>query len=221
MFELFGYLFENPGRVLYLTMEHIFLFGVSTGIACMIGLTGGIAASLPGRERTGRWILTLSGAAQAVPSIAVIALIYLGTGDGALPALIALVLYSLVPVLFNTVSGVLSVPPDLVYAGRSLGYTDRQLMFRVQLPTAAPVIMAGVRNAAVINVGAATVASFIGGGGLGDLIFMGIKLYRPDMIFAGALLCALLAFIADALLALLERMLTPRGLRLTAGERGA
>lgn len=216
--ELLDYFFENPGRIAYLTLEHVFLFGVSTGIACMIGLGAGIAASRPGNERQGRIILTLSGAAQAVPSIAVIALVFLVTGVGALPALIALVLYSLVPILFNTVSGLLSTPPDLLYAGRSSGYTDRQLLWHVQLPLAVPVIMAGVRSAAVINVGAATVASFIGGGGLGDLIFMGIKLYRPDMILTGSVLCAALAIVTDGLLDLLERKLTPRGLRLN--QRG-
>ena len=205
MLEWLTFLGENQGHLFLLLGQHLFLLFASIIPAAAIGLGLGVLAARPEHRRRGRIILSVCGAAQAVPSVAIIALAFLFVGIGALPALIALVLYSIVPVLFNTTSGLLSVPPATIQAARGMGLTPVQILWKIELPLAFPVIMAGLRSAATINVGAATVASFIGGGGLGDLIFAGLKLYRPDMIFTGSLLCALLAIAVDMGLGLVER----------------
>jgi osmoprotectant transport system permease protein len=158
-------------------------------------------------------VVSVTAAAQAVPPIAIIALAFIFVGIGATPSIIALIIYSIVPILFNASSGLLSVPPQVIEAGRGLGLTDRQLLWKIKIPMSLPVIMAGIRSAATINIGTATVASFIGGGGLGDLIFMGLKLYRSDIILTGAILTAIMAIAVDYLLQLAESAMVPGGLK--------
>tara|TARA_Y100001937_G_scaffold90686_1_gene122771 strand:- start:75971 stop:76600 length:630 start_codon:yes stop_codon:yes gene_type:complete len=202
---ILSYGIENIDRVAYLLFQHIGLFGFSLGLAVITGLVLGSIVASPALERYSSSVLSFSAATQAIPPVAVIALAFLFAGIGAVPVILALYLYSIVPILFNTVSGLTSVPDSVIQAGRGMGFTQLQILGKVRMPLAAPIIMAGIRSAATINIGAATIASIIGGGGLGDLIFMGLKLYRIDMIFAGAVLCALLALTVDGALALLQR----------------
>jgi osmoprotectant transport system permease protein len=132
-------------------------------------------------------------------------------GIGVLPAVVALFLYSLYPILRNTYTGVRDAAPDAVGAGRALGMTPRQILRYIRLPLAAPIIMAGVRTAAVINVGTATLAAFIGAGGLGDPIAAGLALSDTRMILSGAIPAALLAIGVDGVLGLVERVVRPGG----------
>jgi osmoprotectant transport system permease protein len=149
------------------------------------------------------------GLLQTVPSIALLAFMIPLLGIGVVPALVALFLYSLYPILRNTYSGVRDAAPEAVAAGRALGMTPAQILRHIRLPLAAPIIMAGIRTAAVINVGTATLAAFIGAGGLGDPIAAGLALSDTRMILSGALPAALLALAVDAVLGVAERMVSP------------
>lgn len=216
--DLAVFIIEQKSRIALLLMQHLYLFFISMLFALIIGISIALLITRPGREGSGSIILSLAAAAQSVPPVAVIAVVFIFVGVGGLPSIIALVLYSLVPVIFNTTSGLLSVPSDVIEAARGTGFTNRQILLRIKMPLSTRVIMAGIRSAATINIGTATVASFIGGGGLGDLIFMGIKLYRTDMILAGALLVAILAVLVDSILKRIEVRIIPVGLRGVQGE---
>lgn len=202
---IWTYTLDNLDRVLFLLLQHMGLFGISMVLAVLTGIVLGALIASPVLERFSGSVLSLTAATQAIPPVAVIAMAFLFAGIGALPVILALYLYSIVPVLFNTVSGLVSTPGAVVRAGKGMGYTELQILTRIRFPLAGPIIMAGIRSAATINIGAATIASIIGGGGLGDLIFMGLKLYRIDMIFSGAVLCAVLALVADGILSLIQR----------------
>jgi osmoprotectant transport system permease protein len=219
--DLAVFLMENKSRVALLLIQHLYLFFISMLFALIIGISIALLVTRPGKEGIGSLILTLTAATQSVPPVAVIAVVFIFVGVGGLPSIIALVFYSLVPVIFNTTSGLLSVPSDVIEAARGTGLTDRQILLRVKMPLSTQVIMAGIRSAATINIGTATVASFIGGGGLGDLIFMGLKLYRADMILTGALLVAILAILVDSILKQIELKLVPIGLRDLQGEEAS
>ena len=212
------YLIEQTNEITMLVVQHLVIFLISMIPAICGGIVLSIIVTREGKEKQGNVLLTITAAAQSVPSIAVVAIVFIFVGVGPLPAIIALFIYSLVPVVFNATSGLLSVSPEVIEAAKGIGFNNRQVIWKVKIPLAVPVIMAGVRSAATINIGTATVASFIGGGGLGDVIFMGIKLYRSDMIFTGSLLVGLLAILIDGLLRLLEVMLLPGGLRVTVSD---
>jgi osmoprotectant transport system permease protein len=152
------------------------------------------------------------GATQTIPSIALLAFMIPLFGVGPLPAVVALWIYSLFPMLRNAYTGVRDAGPDAVPSARALGMTEGQVLRRIRLPLAAPVIMAGVRTAAVLTVGTATLAAFIGAGGLGVPIVSGLQLADTTVLLSGALPAALLALGVDGLLGLLERRLRPRGL---------
>ena len=149
------------------------------------------------------------GVIQTLPGIALLAFMIPLFGIGVLPALLALVLYSLYPIVRNTFTGVRDADPSAVDAARALGMTDAQILRQVRLPLAAPVIMAGIRTAAVIDVGTATLAAFIGAGGLGEPIVSGLALSDTRMILSGAIPAALLALAVDTTLAGVERFVRP------------
>ncbi|HJR51847.1 MAG TPA: ABC transporter permease, partial [Gemmatimonadales bacterium] len=152
-----------------------------------------------------------AGLLQTLPGIALLAFMIPLLGIGVVPAVVALFLYSLYPILRNTYTGVRDAAPDAVAAGRALGMTPRQILSHIRLPLAAPVIMAGIRTAAVINVGTATLAAFIGAGGLGDPIAAGLALSDTRMILSGAIPAALLALGVDGALGAVERVVRPGG----------
>ena len=208
------YFIKNAPTIWAALGQHFMLFACSTLIAIIIGISLSIFIADEGKEKIARVILSLSGAAQSVPSIAIIALTFIFVGIGATPAVIALVIYSVVPILFNATSGFLSVDPKIIEAGKGMGLTKRQILWKVKLPLALPVILAGIRSAATINIGTATIASVIGGGGLGDLIFIGLRLNRNEILFIGSLIAALLAILIDLLFGLLEKAITPKGLNM-------
>jgi osmoprotectant transport system permease protein len=216
--ELFSYLIENFSFILEKTWQHFLLFLVSWLAAVVVGITIGIFSTRPGKEKIGRIVLSLTGATQAIPSTAVIALVFIFMGIGSLPAMFALFLYSLVPITFNTASGLLNVSPDMKEAATGIGMTKNQILWHVELPTTIPAISSGMRTAAIINIGTAAVASIIGAGGLGEVIFIGLRLMDVSKIFAGALPVSILAILVDIFLGFLEKRIMSEGLILSKGK---
>jgi osmoprotectant transport system permease protein len=206
-----AYMWARRGITLGLTLEHLLLVGLSLVAAVAVALPLGLALSrVPGRAEG---VIRGVGVLQTIPSIALLAFMIPILGIGLRPAVAALFLYSLFPIVRNTYTGVREADPAAVRAGRALGMTPRQILLRIRLPLAAPVIMAGIRTAAVINVGTATLAAFIGAGGLGDPIVSGLALSDTRLILSGALPAAVLALLVDGGLALVEAGVAPRGLR--------
>jgi len=193
---------------------HVFIFLVALSFSIIIGMAISIFITQEGKKKIGRVILSVMGAAQSVPSLVIIALIFIFVGIGMKPAIIALVIYGLVPIIFNTTSGILSVRQNIIEAGKGMGLTQNQLLWKVKIPIALPVIMGGIRSSATIIIGSATVAAVIGGGGLGDFIFIGLKLQKPEMLISGAITVSLLAIIVDYIMAMIERKVVPKGLQI-------
>jgi len=187
------------------TLEHLVLTGVSTGLAVLIGLPLGIWITRNAVAR--RPVLGASGIVQTIPSLAMLAFLLPLLGIGVKPAIAALTLYALLPIVRNTYTGLSEVAPDVLEAARGVGFTNRQQLLMVELPLAVPVIVAGVRTAAVIGVGIATLSAFIGAGGLGDFINRGLALNNTRLILLGAIPAALLALLVDAVIGLIERLL--------------
>jgi osmoprotectant transport system permease protein len=204
-----GYLWHQRATISRLTLRHLLLVGVSLLGAVAVAVPLGLA--LERRRSSAEAAIRSVGLLQTLPSIALLAFMIPLLGIGVLPALVALFLYSLYPILRNTYSGVRDAAPEAVGAAWALGMTPRQILRYVRLPLAAPIIMAGIRTAAVINVGTATLAAFIGAGGLGDLISAGLALSDTRMILSGALPAALLALLVDGVLGLCERAVRPGG----------
>ena len=192
------------------TGRHLVLVGVSIAVATAIGVPLGIA--LTRRPAWQRLVLGAAAVVQTIPSLALFGFLIpvpaIG-GIGTRTALVALTLYGLLPVLRNTVTGIAGVDPAIREAGRGMGMTDRQLLWQVELPLAASVILAGVRVATVVGIGVATIAAAIGAGGLGVFIFRGVAMVDNRTILAGALPAALLAIAADVALGALERRVRP------------
>jgi len=193
-------------------LQHIKLVAVSMGIAIVIGVTLGIAVSR--FRRLEGPVIGTAGMLQTIPSLALLGFMIPLFGIGELPSIIALFLYSLLPIIRNTHTGIVSVDKSVIEAASGMGMTDTQILFRIQLPIAFPVIMAGVRTSTVINVGTATLAAFIGAGGLGDFIFLGISRSMDALVLIGAVPAALLALLLDFVLGRLERAVTPKGLKI-------
>ena len=206
MRELARYFWERRADILALTGQHLVLVAISTFLAAAAGIPLGIL--LTRRPRLARPILGLAGVVQTVPSLALFGFLlplpFIG-GIGARTAIVALLVYAMLPILRNTYAGILSVDPAISEAATGLGMTARQRLWWVELPLALPVVLAGVRIATVVSIGLATIAAAIGAGGLGVLIYRGIAIVDNRQILAGAVPAALLALAADGLLAILER----------------
>ena len=205
------YLWGRRALLLQLALRHLFLVAVALAAAALIAIPLGLA--LERARRSAGIVLGGLGILQVIPSIALLAFMVPLLGIGIVPALVALWLYALYPIARGTYSGVRDADPAAVEAAEALGATPRQSLIMVRLPLAAPAIMAGVRTAAVITVGAATLAAFIGAGGLGEPIVEGLALADARMILSGAIPAAILALLVDGGLALVERRVAPAHLR--------
>ena len=206
--NLFQFMVQNHDQVLELTLEHLWLVGISTLLAVLVGIPLGIViAHWPVLNKP---VLASANIIQTIPSLALFGFLlplpWLGERADRL-AILALTLYALLPLIRNTYAGIRSVDPAVVEAGRAMGLTDRQLLFQVELPLASGVIVAGLRIAAVLSIGLATIAAAIGAGGLGEFIFRGLAMVNNQVILAGAVPAALLALFADFVLGRLERRL--------------
>ena len=209
-----SFFLARRGETARLIGQHVWLTFLSVLIATALAVPLGVAVA---RSTWGsRLSLGAASIAQTVPSLALLAFMIAvpGLGLTTRSAITALTIYAVLPVLRNTVTGLASVDPTLVDAARGMGLTERQILVRVQLPLATRTIMAGIRTATVLTIGFATLAAFIGAGGLGEPILTGLYLNDVRLILAGALPAALLAIVADAALGRIERLLTPRGLRI-------
>jgi osmoprotectant transport system permease protein len=192
-----------------LTGEHVMLVVLSVALACLAGIPLGVLAAFAPRLR--QPVLALTGVLQTVPSLALLAMLIPLLGMiGTVPALVALFVYALLPIVRNTCTGILQVPPGLRMAALALGLNRRDRLLHVDLPLALPVILAGVKTAAVMSVGTATIAAFIGAGGYGERITIGLALNDNDMLLAGAIPAALLALLTQGLFEALEWMLAGR-----------
>lgn len=200
----------SPRRILALTLRHLFLVALSLGAAILLAVPLGVA--LERSPRRAEAVIRAVGVLQTIPGIALLAFMIPLLGIGTVPAIVALFLYSLYPIVRNSYTGVRGADPAAVAGATASGMTPGQVLRLVRLPLAAPVIMAGIRTAAVINVGTATLAAFIGAGGLGDPIVAGLALSDHRMILSGAIPAALLALGVDGVLALVERSVTPGGI---------
>jgi len=205
--SLLEYVWQERSRLLSLTLRHLLLVGASLVAGILIAVP--LALTLERSPRRAEQVIRGVGVLQTLPGIALLAFMIPLLGIGLIPALAALTLYALYPIVRNTYTGVRDADPAAVDAARALGMTDRQILRDVRIPLAAPVIMAGIRTAAVIDVGTATLAAFIGAGGLGEPIVSGLALSDTRMILAGAIPAALLAIAVDATLAGVERFVRP------------
>jgi osmoprotectant transport system permease protein len=209
------FLRNNRGQILTLALEHLWLVSVSVGLAVLIGVPLGIVLTRrPGPG--GLWkklVLGLANVVQTIPSLALLGFLlpmpWLGDRADRV-AIAALTLYALLPVVRNTYTGISGVDPALREAARAMGMTDRQLLVHVELPLALSVILAGVRVAAVISVGVATIAAAVGAGGLGEFIFRGVASVSNAVILAGAIPSAGMALALDFILGLAEARLSVR-----------
>jgi osmoprotectant transport system permease protein len=208
--SLLGYLWARRAETLAQGRRHLLLVGLSLAAGLLVAVPLGLA--LERARAAAEGVIRAVGVLQTIPSIALLAFMLPVLGIGVAPAVTALFLYSLFPMVRNTYTGVRDADPTAVASARALGMTELQLLRWVRLPLAAPVIMAGVRTAAVINVGTATLAAFIGAGGLGDPIVSGLALTDTRMILSGAIPAAGLALLVDGALGLAERRVTPKGL---------
>jgi osmoprotectant transport system permease protein len=213
---LLRFLGEHRAEFLGLLLQHILLVGASTAAAIAIGIPVGVLAAR--RPRLGAPIVWLANVVQTIPSLAMFGFLLplpLIGGLGARVAILVLILYALLPIIRTTVAGIRGVDGSLIEAGTAMGMTPRQLLWQVELPLALPSIVAGVRVAAVIGVGTATIAAAVGAGGLGEYIFRGLSMVDPTVILAGAVPAAALALAVDGGLLVAERSL--RGHRRSRG----
>jgi osmoprotectant transport system permease protein len=201
---LWEFMQQQSDKLLTQTMEHIGLTFIALLLAIIIGLPLGIFIAR--RQKFSGIVLGIAGVLQTIPSIALLGFMIPVLGIGPKPAIAALLIYALLPVIRNTFTGITGVDPTIKEAAQAMGMSKQQILARVELPLAMPVILAGIRTAAVINVGVATLASLIAAGGLGEFIFGGISLNNTNMILAGAIPAALLAIVFDFLLSLVQKL---------------
>ncbi|MGN5882840.1 ABC transporter permease [Staphylococcus simulans] len=205
------FLQEYGGELLQKTGEHFYISIVALLIAIIVAVPIGIL--LAKTKKLASFILTVAGVLQTIPTLAVLAIMIPIFGVGKTPAIIALFIYVLLPILNNTVLGVQNINPDVRQAGISMGMTKLQLMKDVELPLALPLILSGIRLSSVYVISWATLASYVGAGGLGDFVFNGLNLFNPVMIISAAVLVTALALIVDYLLRAVEKWAVPKGLK--------
>ena len=208
---MLDFFYKNRGQIFSLTLEHLWLVGVAIAIAIAVGVPLGILVSR--KAWLHKPVLGTANVLQTIPSLALFGFLlpapWLGERADRL-AIVALVLYALLPIVRNTYTGILGIDPAVKEAALGMGMTDGELLTHVELPLGAPVILAGIRIATVTAIGVATIAAAIGAGGLGELIFRGVAMVNNQLILAGALPAALLAIAADLALGALEHRLRIR-----------
>ncbi len=218
--QAWRYLLNHPDKILQWTLQHLYIIIVANVCAVVLGVLIGIYISGKGRERIAETVIYFASIMMTVPSLALYGIL-MGIlsslalpSIGFLPVVIALTLYGLLPIIRNTYTAIREVDPAMIEAGRGMGMRELQILTKVKLPLAVPVIMAGLRQAVVMNIGIAAIGAYIGAGGLGQPIFRGIANWRPDLIVVGATFVSLLAIISDLLMGGLEWLTTPKGVRI-------
>ncbi len=208
--SFFDFLMDRYPQLIQLTVEHLQIMFISILVACLIGIPLGII--LVANRKLKQMIMAIVNACQAVPSLAFLGFLIPLTGIGIKTTIILVVIYSVLPIVKNTCVGILNIDRDIIETAEGIGLTKMQILTKVQLPIALPVIMAGVRVATVWAVGTVTLAAYAGGKGLGFMIYSGISMMNINMILAGAIPACILAMVADWLIGLLEKWVTPEGI---------
>jgi osmoprotectant transport system permease protein len=214
--ELIHFMLSNLGLIGARTLQHLALVGTALGIALATGVPLGIAITL--NARAAATVLYVAGIVITIPSVALFGLLIpllspFGQGIGFVPAVVALILYSQLPIIRNTYTAIINVDPALREAARGMGMTVTQRLWNVELPLALPVILSGVRNAAALTIGIAAIATYIGAGGLGTFISRGIASTDVDQLLTGAITISALAIVVDVTLLFVQRRITSPGLR--------
>lgn len=202
------FLAENGSALVTQISQHLYISFVSLLLGIIVAVPLGILFTRL-NDRAASILITIVSILQTLPALALLALMIPIFGVGQLPAIVALFIYSLLPIVRNTYTGIKGVDPNLVDAGKGMGMTNMQLLRKVELPQAAPVIMAGIRLSTTYVIAWTTLASYIGAGGLGDFIFNGLNLYIPEMIFGGTIPVIIIALVADFALRWVEAKVTP------------
>ena len=202
-----AFLQEYGSQLLSKAVEHFYISMFALLLAIVVAVPLGILLSKT--QRTANVVLTVAGVLQTIPTLAVLAIMIPIFGVGKTPAIVALFIYVLLPILNNTVLGVKNIDKNVIQAGQSMGMTKFQLMKDVEMPLALPLIISGIRLSSVYVISWATLASYVGAGGLGDLVFNGLNLYQPPMIISAAIVVTLLALVIDFILSLVEKWVVP------------
>ena len=210
--DFIDYVIQNQEQIISLFLEHIELTFIAVGLSILIGVPIGILISYI--KKLDKPILGLSSVIQAVPSMALLGFLIPFVGIGTIPAIIVVILYSLLPIIKNTYTGINGISETMIESAKGIGLTKSQILFKIQIPQTLPVIMAGIRISAVSAVGLMTMSAFIGGGGLGYLIFSGIRTVNNYQILAGAIPACILALIVDYFFGLVEKLVTPVSLQM-------
>ncbi|AAO05658.1 ABC transporter permease [Staphylococcus epidermidis] len=208
-----AFLQEYGSQLLSKAVEHFYISMFALLLAIVVAVPLGILLSKT--QRTANVVLTVAGVLQTIPTLAVLAIMIPIFGVGKTPAIVALFIYVLLPILNNTVLGVKNIDKNVIQAGQSMGMTKFQLMKDVEMPLALPLIISGIRLSSVYVISWATLASYVGAGGLGDLVFNGLNLYQPPMIISAAIVVTLLALVIDFILSLVEKWVVPKGLKVS------
>jgi osmoprotectant transport system permease protein len=203
--EFLFYLFEKKGVILLSALRHLEVSAIAVLLSVAIAIPLGILITR--YRKIAHVVVNSANIGQTIPSLAILGLVIPFLGIGLKPAVFALVLRGVLPIINNTYSGIINVDRSLIEAGRGIGMKDRQMLTLVELPLSFPVIMAGIRTATVLSISIATLAALIGAGGLGDLIFQGIVMADTNLLLAGSIPTAILAIGADMLLGVVERRL--------------
>lgn len=207
----FEYLVERHDQILSLLTEHVQLTAIAILTSILIGIPLGIIINR--YDKLYKYVMGFANVVQAIPSMAILGFTIPLLGIGRVPAIFMVTLYALLPIIKNTATGLGNINKETLEAAKGIGMTELQVLFKVQFPMALPVIMAGVRISAVSSVGLMTLASMIGAGGLGYLIYSGIQMVSTNMILAGAIPACILALIVDFLFGKIEQAVTPISLR--------
>lgn len=203
----------NGDYIIQRVVEHVEITVVATVLVVLISVTAGVLLTRPMMRRVAPYIVAVASTGQALPSIGVIVLITVLTGQfGFKVAVFALVVYAFLPILRNTMVGIQQVDQSVIEAGRGMGMTNTAVLFRIELPLAIPIMLAGIRTALIIVVGTAALATFISAGGMGDMINTGIKTSRDTILITGSILTAVLALAVDYIAGIAEDVLKPKGL---------
>ena len=209
--DFINYMIENKDQIISLCIEHIELTSLALIIAIIIGVPIGILISY--KKKLNKPVLGITSVTQAIPSMALLGFMIPFLGIGTAPAIVVVVLYSLLPIIKNTYTGISNISPATIEAATGIGLTKGQILTKIQIPQALPIIMAGVRISSVSAVGLMTMAAFIGGGGLGYLIFSGIRTVNNYQILAGAIPACILALLVDYFFGAIEKLVTPISLQ--------
>ena len=209
--ECLNYIQGNGPDIAVQILDHMKISLTALFAAALIGIAGGYAASVSGRGE--KWIMNLFQILRVIPSLAILVLLIPVMGTGMKPAVTALAILAIPPVLTNTCVGFLEVPPFMLESARGTGMTDRELLIYVRVPLALPMILAGIRSALVEVIASATLAAKIGAGGLGEIIFTGLGLNRTDLLLIGGVLVGMLSLTSLGIFSMIRRILMPHKYR--------